>query len=521
MSSIWLNLFWREWREHQWKLLALCSVVFALVLATMPDRLQDWGGAAVVLAWMLSAPFGLFIGAGVAAGENSRGTMSYTQAQPVGLWRVGLTKLLVGGVVATLPGVLAVLFFWGLDRWGGLISEDLAEGLRWQMGMSKGVFSSAPALLIAVTIVTALSTYLWSAALGVNSRDEVRAAVWSVGALGAWTILLVAFAAVGDSWRLTNRFTTTSYLTLTSLGPLGPLAALTSRVEVNGIEVVTPGLRFSWLMISLLVHVALAAIFVTRYGRPLVSGTGNSQPAVSPLLPVRDFLAPPRRSRAVALAWKELRECGPLVLAGIGGCLLFGLTVLVVALVNGEGDFSARGRRELALFLVAPVVYVAPLVAVIVGLGATLRDLSPSLNTFWRSRPIDADQAFWVPAATGVATLAVCFVLPALLVVWWVQVSPWTLHNEVTIGWVGTGAAALLLFFSTGACFAAATRNAIYAAILSLGVSLTAVVWLGELFDDRRWITELWQMNLALLALGTAALLAAWAIYRADWPVRG
>ncbi len=35
------------------------------------------------------------------------------------------------------------------------------------------------------------------------------------------------------------------------------------------------------------------------------------------------------------------------------------------------------------------------LVALVVGIGMILTDVSPPLNTFWRSRPINPDLWFW------------------------------------------------------------------------------------------------------------------------------
>ncbi|WP_146589191.1 ABC transporter permease subunit [Posidoniimonas polymericola] len=482
------------------------------MLLTKPDNLRDWADS-LMIVWMLGIPFGLFVGAAVGAGENSRGTMPFATAQPAPLWKLAIAKLLAGGVACVTPGMLIIAAFYGLDFWGGTISQELAGGFRHQIQPVGSGFLDPLTFYLYLTLVTTLSIYLWTAALAVNSSDEVRGAVWALGFFAVWLAFLATIAFAMQKLAVPSGRGTGAMSLLAMFGPLGPAAILNPR-----------DLQVPWLLgISGVVHLVVAVAFVRFFGRPIFAAISRNRPTTSLPELAPSYLPPPFRSTARALAWKELRECGPIAGAAVAASLMIGSVIVVAAIIESpDWLLQAHHRRELATMLVAPLLYLGPLAAAIMGIGVTLRDLSPQLNTFWRSRPIPADHAFWIPVATGGALLMICFALPAWgLVTWAGGVFESGNNAAKSQELIGIGAAALLLFFAAGACAAAATRDAVRAAILSLGISLVPVVWTGEILDRQGIITEVWQVMAVLGGIALTAILAAWVLFRSDWPVRG
>jgi ABC-type transport system involved in multi-copper enzyme maturation permease subunit len=96
MRTVWQSLIWKEWHEHKWKLVSLTAILWSIAALGLfdPERGTLVGiHAALVMAIV---PLAIFIGLGVAAGEQSRGTLTFLQALPVPMWRVAIHKLAAG-----------------------------------------------------------------------------------------------------------------------------------------------------------------------------------------------------------------------------------------------------------------------------------------------------------------------------------------------------------------------------------------------------------------------------------------
>ena len=101
--KIWLNLFWKDWHEQKWKLLALTTIALSVCLALL---FQDLGNVAFSLVFTLYA-YALFapilVGMGVCAGEHASGVMYFVRAQPVPLRNVAIVRWIVGACVLLIP----------------------------------------------------------------------------------------------------------------------------------------------------------------------------------------------------------------------------------------------------------------------------------------------------------------------------------------------------------------------------------------------------------------------------------
>src|SRR6478752_1665303 len=97
MRTIWHSLAWKEWNEHKWKLVSIIAVMLSvsgIVLLIAGHHERDALDNSFYFAVFLGGiPMAIFIGLSAAAGERSRGTLSFLQALPVPLWRVALHKI--------------------------------------------------------------------------------------------------------------------------------------------------------------------------------------------------------------------------------------------------------------------------------------------------------------------------------------------------------------------------------------------------------------------------------------------
>ncbi len=154
------------------------------------------------------------------------------------------------------------------------------------------------------------------------------------------------------------------------------------------------------------------------------------------------------------------------------------------------------------------MMFFGMIVAVIVGIGAVLNDSSPSLNTFWRSRPIRPDLMFWTQFAVGGAVLLLTFGLPVQALALLSEAQP---SGELEPYML---AALMLCAFALAVGFTAVTRHAIYSAILALGGALAAFVFAAEK------ITIPAMGNAFLLTVALTATLVGWVCFRNDWALR-
>ncbi len=323
MNSIWKSLLWKEWREQRWRLVALTALIllpagwfFSYFAAPtiMPFTLWDNLSILAAFANCYIVLAGCFLGMHLVGGENALRTMRFMQAEPTAMWQPGLVKLFVGWFVAVLP--LVMLYSVLCTVLPFLIDEntlDLAiKRLVQQYGYTeKNIYGwSLHNLAIGAFGVTSL--LLWMSAGGVNRSDEVRAgAVGFLVCLSAWMVF--GFLMVWADKHST--FWERGLLYLIPALPGGPAISLGMPV-VNYKQFITPLLA----IVGIASHSAILYWYLRRFGRIAVppKRAGSFEFNLSRW---KHISSDPMRSQWRAIAWKQLRETGPLAALTVA-CIL-------------------------------------------------------------------------------------------------------------------------------------------------------------------------------------------------------
>lgn len=507
MRTIWQSLLWKEWREHQWKLAALTSIVLATAA-----YIHFWEGAMALapmaaILFCIVLPGAMFVAMGVAAGERSGGTMDFVRALPVGHGRVAAIKLFIGAVTCAVPAITLMAVELGVRHFasGGGEASFAAERptaasddlLPWQFAATCSLAAGA-----------AVSVFVWSAAAGVRQPTELRAGLAAVLFVPGWLLI----------FQFMNVWARTEWANSPWLYVVGPLAAATPGAGLLLLSIDVP----AWQVVvpQLLSLGAAAAWTVSHYGR--VTAAEDRSPAPQAIQHLMDRPARSRhfRSQWAALAWKQLRESLPFLLAGVAATIGFTLLFSVNMALNRRASLRADETVEL---LMAVTGLVGVPLALIVGVGNFVPELRPGLWTFWRSRPIAVEQWFASKFLTG-AGMLLCLHLPVLAFR--------TAAGLPTVGYVATMPLVHLLSFSIAVCIACVVRKEIYAAILALGV--VVALTLPPVHDPRlarisnsigralatgeEVSTGEYLPFLAAVAFLTAlATLIAWLAVRYDW----
>lgn len=396
MHTIWQALAWKEWQEHKWKLAALTAILAGVSSMPFfdPDRMSF--GTAPFLAMFCIVPLAMFIGASIATGERSRGTLEFTQALPVPLWRVAAHKLVAGALTCVLPVVantLLVLALYALFHFaqvkptptltlpliGSLESVDIPT---WTINS------------IGIAALMALSVFTWTAAIGARSKDEISASAWTLLAIALWWGILIN-AIIFQNLRVDDE--TLPHLLAASPGGWLTYASIAMREDAS--------LRWGTAL-AIGMQLLLAIAFLFRFA---AADGGSIQSRKSAITDGQKptWLAPPFASCWSATIWKQFRESRPIALAGLAG---IGLTSLMI---------TAAAWQQIDLANLGSVVggvsaYFGLLVTLVIAIGLFLNDLEPQLHTFWRSRPIEPNQYFWLKFFTGLLVLAAAFSIPFL-----------------------------------------------------------------------------------------------------------
>lgn len=508
MRTIWLGLAWKEWHEHKWKLTSvvavLCGVAAVCLWAAGGGDLRAMDAVPAMLIVTL-VPMSLFIGLTTSTGERSRGTLPFLQALPVPMWRVALAKFLAGLATLAVALVIAlVLFYLALLGLESLGASRLAEASDLS---SAGDLREAALWLLAV----AASLYVWSAAVGVNRKDEVSAgAVVAAVIVGLWALLFLIVQCIHS---LSGHYLGPLASALgVGLAPLG-FVALHDVTDKNSIAL--------WLgiVVAIVVHLSLAAWYVGRFGRVANLEVRSPRPALRAAGRV-DWLAPPRRRPLSAIAWKQLRESLPIVL---GGMICIVGTVLVVLVANWR-DMSRW--EDVSEVVVGVCGIFGAFLALVFGVATFFHDVEPHTNEFWRSRPIGPNQWFWVKSATGLATFLATVYLPVLIAA----------ASSHSLRWFSESRDGILIppihlaLFAATMAMMCLVRQAIYAVVLGMAAVYAEVLfysWLaltaGKLFGAPVWDSRsLDDSGMNMVAMGLIVsffmnMLIGWIAVRRDW----
>lgn len=519
MRTIRHSLAWKEWHEHKWKLAAATAVLLVttaiVMIVSEKDRFQVVGGFLLVG----TVPMAVFVGLGAAANERSRGTLQFLQALPVKLGHVALMKCVMGLATVLVAIILTVLsiYLWRIafDVLGVHYQDALDELRVAKRGQGPFTWGSWHLAITVSYIGIAASLFIWAAAWGVNRADEISAGAVALTVMVGWWVLLAA------GWSVLLMGSTgveTARLRAVGVGsaPLGFLV-VHSIAERDALWSISLG-----LLSAAIVHGLLVAKYVWQFGRAGDSVIRSPRAAMVDLIR-SEWLAPPRRWPLTATAWKQLRESGPIVLAGLAGIVGIVAMLSISQRVRGQGTIipSPLGTMYFQVAIVFGFM-----IALVVGIGVALNDLGPRLNTFWRSRPIHPSAWFWCKYITGLAIVLAAIYVPIVLVAALTDPSTFTSATNANILALP---AAHLAIFAAAVATTCLVRHAVYAAILSIGLLYLGLVavwlaiagarllgWLETPSDGLDHLSD-GQVAIGMLFNFVVCTLLAWLAMRYDW----
>ena len=523
MNSIFHSLIWKDWHEHKWKLAALVATLTGVAACMLINRGTDTFFAIRITLAFCIVPLAIFVGLNSAAGERSSGTLSFLQALPIPTRRVALHKFMAGLTTVVASVVVTLLILYIAQMCLALFGIDCGKSV--QTGArSDGAFTFRinnwfldSGLVLSFL---GISFYTWSASTGVNRKDEISAGAVALVIMVMWCIA-VAYISL---WILRfgalpgNNFAAwaTWPVALTSAtvpGGLLTTASMSWQYQIDFIGVA--------IGVAAATHLALAAWYIWRFGRISNVEVHSPQP-VSRSGERSAWLGPPRRSTLTAIAWKQARESGPILLAGLAGIVaIVGAVLVSVWIDRGAAPPSITDIGDVYRAVAIVLGFVMSLV---IGIGVAFYDVRPTINTFWRSRPINPNTWFWCKYITAMIVLLATIYVPILLIM-----GPGGISGREVMSDPIVIVLAQIALCSAAVATTCLFRNAIYAAILSIPLVYLGVivVWLALVIGKLTgWQTRapnrFWDMSTNQVAIGlilsiaTSAILA-WLAVRNDW----
>jgi ABC-type transport system involved in multi-copper enzyme maturation permease subunit len=469
MKSIWQTLAWKEWHEHKWKLAAVTAILLSVLSLCYHDDESTIFSAGVLVLVYGMVPIALFLAASDAGGESTRGTLRFTQALPVSMPHVAAWKFALGlvtciaPILITIGAILAWYLVWG--RFDAEVNRDLMNTLK-NLYRPAGIDHDITVWLYGATtiaVTAAASIYIWTLALGVNQRTEVRA---GAVALLVGVLLWAGFLTAAELfWFYSSDSAAQQTVVATaSIMPGGfPLSLGFALFGPQG----SPWLAQLATMIAAAFHLILIASFVYRFGSIKTTSVRSRESAL-PLSSRADWLPQPFRSPLRAVLWKQWRESGPIVMFGM-------LALLAIVLSNFllfSGYYLSGNRTRLADLAFSISIPIGFVLALCVGITNFDQDMTYKISEFWRSRPIRVDAWFWTKFLAGL--LGAVF-LPAIVATVYVCTNGSAIQSALR------DEVALMMLSFYLAIYAAASatiiviRQPIYAAILGIGALLVGI----------------------------------------------
>jgi hypothetical protein len=521
MHTIASTLAWKEWHEHKWKLAALVATTCSVSALILRER-SPWIFDAIRVTLVICiVPLAIFIGLGSAANERSRNTFRFLQAFPVTMWRVALNKLLAGAatIVATVLLTIGFAYVWCAIAGIHFSGAELRPAPQpFTFGLSASPFID----LIAPVLYIALSFYIWASACGVNRKDEVSAGAIALLLMVIWTALVIfcvhgldlATKASPEHRLAAVRVAAVAFSTIP-----GGLMHIPELNNTWGLQGQIENLLLLGAIAAFITHAGLIAWYIVRFGR-LSNLEVRSAQAAKRTLSAYEWLGTPRRSAFTSIAWKQLREGGPIAMLSLAGIIAF------VAFFQGIEWLETGRRSNVGEIYIATAAFVGFIVALMIGLGVAFYDIQPQIVTFWRSRPINPDLWFWCKFITGLTVL-----LAAIYIPMWFVAELSDLFGTHVFQLKGALIIPLgqLAIFASAIAMLSLVRHAIYAAILTiafayccidLGVSAWYVATLLGWADPNVSRTYEPDTNGAIIGLIMCIVIAtslAWLAMRYDW----
>jgi len=512
MNGVWRSLLWKEWREQR-SSIAILTAFFVLIPTLFSLRTPTNYFGVYSMTLFVIPIMCLFVAMGIAAREQASGTIGFLQALPISPRKPAATKLFWAIVAVAAPVLISLGTAWLVQAALGSTAQEAidqdariygTEGRYWFI--ARGVMPP----------LAAISLLLWLSAAGVNCSDEVRA-----GAIG----LLV----VVSYWGVIGFIAYVLYtLRVHSAQELVKVAMAAAPGGIAALDVGMPPVGGMWkaqnyyrllAFVMIVSHIGLAAAYIGRFGRVLAGQPQNVAASVVPRAP--SWLAPPRQSPFVAIVWKQFRESAPL--AALGAACIAVITTIVYLAMKRE----AAGEMTVSQLLFAAVAIwmtVGLMVSVVAGVGVFLEDLSPGLNNFWRSRPINTSQWFVVKYSVGLLVTIVTLAVPLLAIGFYAWVSPdeiSTLNmrsNEEIRTTAVIGGLGQIVVYNCAVAAIVLLRRPIHAAFAAIAVALLAwviLVLITEIFFSRG-SQEIVIFTLVGCSM-VATFVVAWLAVKNDW----
>ena len=414
MRTIWHSLAWKEWHEHKWKLAAITAIMFgSLWLASFPGHDFSTFSNFYLALVMVVVPSTVFVAMATASSERSRKTLPFMIGLPIPRWKIAVVKLLAGLGTSLAPlffGVAALLLWW---LYSGSRMPGAANTIDHALLDLHGPIDAAnwfASVSIKLTVMI-VSLFLWTAAAGVNSDDEVSAVLGTLDHGRRWGIV-IAILMIGEPFRI--------WLTHDGKWLAANVAAvLPFGFSWASLQTVSNPAGAAAAATFLTAHLCLAAWYVRRFGH-VRDQTRFSPKPVAEAAAFAYVPAKPRHFQLSAIAWKQFRESGPTALVGLGGAFAIAAVAATATRISYASGNSAPPKdfaQLLGVVWFVASIYLGAIMALVIGIGIFLRDLEPALNTFWRSRPISPGGWYWTKFASGLTVVGFAFQLPMLLLV--------------------------------------------------------------------------------------------------------
>ena len=487
MHSVVASLFWKEFHELKWSVLAAVFIALMLpfsCLVRVPDL--AWG---MLQTTFVVYPFiaGVLFGMRAAAGERSQRTAALLAALPVPAWKLGIVKLISTSIATLVPILLLVPLGVMMLPWA-----DQEATFGWNV-MWPSIISAICTLHILLIV----------AAFGAGQPTEVRVAVLGMTAIAVWGIVGLTLHSILDQ---TPDFQVLRPLAkaFCAIGP--PLEWFQATSDSRSAWDDFAG---EWRLISLpLSMLALAIAFPWRYR--LALGLVLNRPRFRwPF----GWTIPRLAFPLAALSWKQVRETLPWSFRVLGVAALLSLVWMIPEMVGywywGFGIHNASLTAAAVGMFAMTATLGGYALALLIGVGTFAPDLEPGISTFWRSRPISVHQWFWSKFVIGFVGLLVTLGLPTSIVA---VLALRSLHHLampadplwILLGWFGIYSAAVL-----STCL---VRHVLYAAILAVGLTVASFTivqfWDEALFAGTSLATPGQDACIWLFAAASAVVLA-------------
>jgi ABC-type transport system involved in multi-copper enzyme maturation permease subunit len=497
MRSVVSSLFWKEFHELKWSVLAAIFIALMLPLSCLV-RVPDlaWG---MLQTTFVVYPFvaGVLFGMRAAAGERSQRTAALLAALPVPPWKLGIVKLISTSIATLVPILLLVPLGVMMLPWA-----DQEATFGWNVIL--------PSLISAICTLHIL---LIVAAFGAGQPTEVRAAVVGLAVIAVWGITGITLHGILNP---------TPYI-LQAHSVAKAFCAIGPPLEWFGVLGHSNNDWFAfagdWRVLMLPLSVlALTAAFLRRYR--LALGLVLNRPRFR--WPFGGWMIPRLAFPLIALSWKQFRETLPWSFRVLGIAALLSIAWTIPQVISNQrfAPYSPPFSAIMAGMFAMTATLGGYALALLIGVGTFAPDLEPGVSAFWRSRPISVHQWFWSKFVIGFVALLVTLGVPTLILG---EVAMRSLYHRVTpagpmwvlLGWFGIYSAAV---FST--CL---IRHVLYSAILAVGLTVASFTlvqfWDEALFAGTRLATPGQDACIWVIA-AVGAVVLAWQAAVHDFALR-